>query len=80
MRFIVRDAMKGVRSLDKSIRDCEKQILAIIDGDESLKRNYGHIESIPGISIVNAAECDGSEDVTMDDLTALINYLLTSAW
>ena len=48
MRFIVRDAMKGVRSLDK------KQILAIIDGDESLKRNYGHIESIPGISIVNA--------------------------
>ena len=54
MRFIVRDAMKGVRSLDKSIRDCEKQILAIIDGDESLKRNYGHIESIPGISIVNA--------------------------
>ncbi|MCR4958480.1 MAG: transposase [Prevotella sp.] len=54
MRFIVRDAMKGVRSLDKSIRDCEKQILAIIDGDKSLKRNYGHIESIPGISIVNA--------------------------
>jgi len=54
MRFIVRDAMKGVRALDKSIRDCEKQILALIDSDEDLKRNYGHIDSIPGISIVNA--------------------------
>lgn len=54
MRFIVRDAMKGVRALDKSIRDCEKQIQALIDGDESLKRNYGHIDSIPGVSIVNA--------------------------
>ena len=47
MRFIMRDAMK-------SIRDCEKQILAIIDGDKDLKRNYGHIDSIPGVSIVNA--------------------------
>ena len=54
MRFIVRDAMKGVRSLDKSIRDCEKQIMAIINDDEELKRNYGHIVSVPGISIVNA--------------------------
>ena len=54
MRFIVRDAMKGVRSLDKSIRDCEKQIMAIINDDEELRRNYGHIVSVPGISIVNA--------------------------
>ena len=54
MRFIMRDAMKSIRAIDKSIRDCEKQILAIIDGDKDLKRNYGHIDSIPGVSIVNA--------------------------
>ena len=48
------DAMKSIRAIDKSIRDCEKQILAIIDGDKDLKRNYGHIDSIPGVSIVNA--------------------------
>ena len=53
MSFIVRDAMKGVRHLDKSIRDCEKQIRALIEGDDNLKRNYDHIVSIPGINIVN---------------------------
>ena len=54
MRFIMRDAMKSVRALDKSIRDCEKQILALIASNEEFRRNYGHIVSIPGISIVNA--------------------------
>ena len=54
MRFIVRDAMRNVRALDKSIRDCEKQIQALIDSDENLKLNYDHIVSTPGISIVNA--------------------------
>lgn len=54
MRFIVRDAGKHVRSIDKSIRDCEKQILALIASDEDIQRNYDHIVSTPGISIVNA--------------------------
>jgi transposase len=54
MRFIVRDTMKYIRALDKSIYECEKQILALIDSDEDLKRSYGRITSIPGVSIVNA--------------------------
>lgn len=54
MRFIFRDAMKSVRALDKSIRDCERQILEIINGDGELRRNYGHVVSTPGVSIVNA--------------------------
>jgi len=54
VKFIVRDAMKSVRALDKSIKQCEKQILELIDGDEELKRNYGHITSVSGIGIVNA--------------------------
>ena len=54
MRFIVRDAMKSVRALDKSIRQCEKQILELIEGDKELKKNYDHITSVHGIGIVNA--------------------------
>ena len=54
MRFIVRDAMKGVRSIDKSIRDCERQIRELILGDGELRRNYDHIVSVRGINIVNA--------------------------
>lgn len=54
MKFIVRDAEKHVRSLDKSIRECEKQILALIASDEDMQRNYDHIVSTPGVSIVNA--------------------------
>ena len=54
MQFIVRDAMKSVRAVDKSIKQCEKQILELIEGDEELKKNYGHITSVSGIGIVNA--------------------------
>ena len=54
IKFIVRDAMKSVRALDKSIKQCEEQILKLIEGDEELARNYGHITSVRGIGIVNA--------------------------
>lgn len=42
--------------------------------------NYLLTGDTTGISMVNAAACDGNEDIAMDDLTALINYLLNSAW
>ena len=54
MRFIVHDAMKSVRTVDKSIKQCERQILELIEGDEELKKNYDHITSVHGIGIVNA--------------------------
>jgi transposase len=52
--FILRDAQKSIRALEKSIKECEKQILALYDSDEELKRSYDHLTSIKGISIVNA--------------------------
>ena len=54
MSFIVRDAMKSVRAVDKSIKQCEHQIQELIEGDEELRKNYGHITSVSGIGIVNA--------------------------
>jgi transposase len=53
--FILRDAQKNIRILEKSIKDCEKQILALYDSDEELKKSYDHLTSIRGIGIVNAS-------------------------
>lgn len=53
--FILRDAQKSIRVLEKSIKDCEKQILALYDRDEELKKSYDHLTSIRGIGIVNAS-------------------------
>ena len=53
--FILRDAQKSIRILEKSIKDCEKQILALYDIDEELKKSYDHLTSIRGIGIVNAS-------------------------
>ena len=53
--FILRDAQKSIRILDKSIKDCEKQILVLYESDEELKKSYDHLTSIRGIGIVNAS-------------------------
>ena len=53
--FILRDAQKSIRVLEKSIKDCEKQILVLYDSDEELKKSYDHLTSIRGIGIVNAS-------------------------
>ncbi len=52
--FILRDAQKVIRILEKSIKECEKQILALYESDEELKKSYEHLTSIRGIGIVNA--------------------------
>ena len=54
MGFILRDAKKSIKTLEKSIRECEAQIMELIKNDVELMRNYGHIVSIKGVSIVNA--------------------------
>lgn len=54
LAFILRDARKSIKMLEKSIKECERQILEVIKSDESLQRNYDHLESIRGIGIVNA--------------------------
>ena len=54
MSFILRDARKSIKALEKSVKQCERQILELIKGDEELSRSYRHIISVTGIGIVNA--------------------------
>ena len=54
MSFILRDARKSIKALEKSIRQCEQQILELIKRDEELDRSYSHIVSVRGIGIINA--------------------------
>lgn len=53
MSFILRDAQKGIRALEKSIKECEERIIELTKSDGELMRNYKHIVSIKGVSIVN---------------------------
>jgi len=52
--FILRDARKSIKALEKSIKLCEQQILELIKDDEELHSSYRHIVSVNGIGIVNA--------------------------
>lgn len=52
--FILRDARKGIKMLEKSIKECEKQIQGVFESDKNLQRNYAHLKSIKGVAIVNA--------------------------
>lgn len=54
LTFILRDANKSIRALEKSIAECESQIQKLINADEDLKKTYTHLDSIKGIGIVNA--------------------------
>ena len=52
--FIYRDAMKGVRSLDRRIKECDRRIMELVRSDAEIERNYRHVTSIKGIAMVNA--------------------------
>jgi transposase len=54
MTFILRNARQSIKAIDKSIKECERQILQIYSDNENLKKNYDHINSVSGIGIVNA--------------------------
>jgi len=56
LSFIIRDTKKAVERLSKSIEECEVRMEKVMEEDEALKRNYGHITSIKGVGIVNAVE------------------------
>lgn len=53
LSFIMRDAKKSIRQLEKSIMECEKRIRELINEDESMQRNYEHLDSVKGLGIVN---------------------------
>jgi len=52
--FILRDARKSIRAIDKSIRECEAQLQQVYKQDGELMKSYGHITSVSGIGIINA--------------------------
>lgn len=54
-RMIAKLAKAEIRQLDKMVDECDKRIMAIIDSDEALKKNYDHVVSVKGIGMVNAA-------------------------
>ena len=51
--FMYKTSMEDAASLLKRINECNRRIKEIIDPDEELSRNYGHITSIKGVSVVN---------------------------
>jgi len=51
--FILRDAKKSVRQLEKSIKESEEKILELVDEDEMLRKSYQHLDSVKGLGIVN---------------------------
>ena len=53
-KFIQRDAAREVRRLELSIKQCEQEMLKIIQSDESLDRNYRHVTSVKGMGFVSA--------------------------
>ncbi len=54
MRFIMNDTKKQITLIEKSLKQCEEEIKALIKENEEIGKNYKHITSIPGIGIVNA--------------------------
>ena len=53
LTFILRDAKKSVRQLEKSIKVCEEKIRELMKEDEALQKSYDHLDSVKGLGIVN---------------------------
>lgn len=51
--FILRDAKKCVRMLEKSIQECETRMRQLIKEDEELNKNYEHLNSVKGLGLIN---------------------------
>ncbi|MDR2950287.1 MAG: IS110 family transposase [Prevotella sp.] len=54
LSFINRKSKHLITEINKSIKECDKMIDAIIDADEELKENYAIITSIKGVARQNA--------------------------
>lgn len=50
----VRRTLGIISELDRQVKLIERQILTVVASDESIKRNFGLLQSIKGVGIVNA--------------------------
>ena len=53
--YIYRDSLEYIKSLNASVRNCEKRIEALLKQDIALNTNYSLVSSVVGIGLVNAA-------------------------
>jgi transposase len=53
--YIYRDSIEYIKTLNASVRDCEKRIEALLKQDIALNTNYKLVSSVVGIGLVNAA-------------------------
>lgn len=53
--YIYQDSLEYIKSLNASVRDCEKRIEALLKQDIALNTNYKLVSSVVGIGLVNAA-------------------------
>ncbi len=53
--YIYHDSLAYIKSINASVRDCEKRIEALLTQDISLRNNYKLASSVVGIGLVNAA-------------------------
>ncbi|MBP1638174.1 MAG: family transposase [Bacteroidetes bacterium] len=53
--YIYQDSLEYIKSLNASVRNCEKRIETLLKQDISLNTNYKLVSSVVGIGLVNAA-------------------------
>ncbi|HEY6914900.1 MAG TPA: IS110 family transposase [Paludibacter sp.] len=53
--YIYQESLEYIRTINASVRDCEKRIEALLKKDISLNNNYKLVSSVVGIGLVNAA-------------------------
>lgn len=53
--YIYQDSIEYIKTLNISIRECEKRMDALLKQDISLRTNYQRVSSVVGIGLVNAA-------------------------
>lgn len=53
--YIYQDSLEYIKSLNASVRNCEKRIEALLKHDISLNTNYKLVSSVVGIGLVNTA-------------------------
>ena len=51
--FMYKTSMEDVKRIESRIRECEKRIGKLIASDDGLARNYRHVTSVKGVSLVN---------------------------
>lgn len=54
VRFMYKDSMKEIKRINESIAECETLMQQLIESDEEMNRNYGHITSIKSVGKVTA--------------------------